>query len=122
MCVRSFLEATIQQKQLENAYKFVLKKLRELDEQGNKYIPISYFVLRYNENSNDIYEVMNILLEYKIVSKHEFERCPQCYFDNEVPNDIDKIRCKKCKEIFYLDFITEKFKILEKEFIYESTN
>lgn len=122
MCVMNFLMDTIRQNQLESAYNFIIENFKKLNSKGNEYIPISYFIRRYDKDSGDIYEVVQILIEYKLVSKYEFERCPYCYTDNKIIENVDKIRCSKCKEIFYSDFITEKFKVLEKDLIYVQEN
>lgn len=118
MCAKSFLEAIIQQSKLENAYKFVIEKFKELRNDGIEYASISDFILEYNGNSREIYKIIHILMEYKLISKQEFERCPYCFTENKVNENIEKIRCNKCKEIFYLDFVVEKFKLIEKELIY----
>lgn len=114
----SFLETIIQQRKLENAYKFIIEKFKQLDNEGIKYVSISDFTTDYNGNSREIYIAIHILMEYNILSKHEFERCPYCCTENRVDEYMEKIRCKKCKEIFYIDFMVEKFKIREKELIY----
>lgn len=122
MYVMNFLKDIIQKNHLENAYNFIIENFKNLNSRGKEYIPISYFIRRYDKDSCDIYDVIQILMENGIVEKYEFERCPYCCTDNKIIGNEDRINCFKCKEIFYLDFVTEKFKLLEKDSTYVQKN
>ena len=60
-----------------------------------------------------IYHTMHILLDEGVVELYEFERCPICSNEQIVKKHKYKSICSNCKDIFYSDFVVEKFKLLD---------
>lgn len=120
MCAMKCLMDIIHARKFESLYENIIKIFEKSKNQLNMhYIPISYIMSNLNEPTDDIYEIIHILLEFDIIEKFEFERCPLCMHENKSSGFDEIIKCSNCGEFVIPEFTIERFKIRDWSLCFE---
>ncbi|AUN11552.1 hypothetical protein [Clostridium botulinum] len=116
MCARNFLKTTTYTNCSVSLINNIMENFNKVENSYNiKEISITYFMQTTSISSDKIYDAFHILLTNNRIKKVEFSRCPYCMNEDKVKNMENANKCTRCKSIYKIQDVVDKYKIINKE-------